>query len=314
MSIREEYTIESIDHFQCREWLLYKHYAKRLPSIEYSFGLFSKNILVGVITFGQPPSPTLKESICGKDFAPICIELNRLVVNDGLGKNTLSHFVSSAIKKLPKPKIIVSFSDKNQGHQGYIYQATNWLYTGLSSNDEILVDKDGNEFHFRKFGHKRKENHMNCKLVKRRVNEKELNRLEIANYLKSHKGGFTAKELDKIFGYKDTASHWFRTDSGFSFPSVDDWHKLKELLSFDSTYDDVMTKFELVPDRKEQIEKLGLKAKKVENKHRYVYFIGSKKEVQKMKQNLKHQCLPYPKGQNSRYDSSYKPTIQTTLF
>ena len=34
---------------------------------------------------------------------------------------------------LPKPMVIVSFADTSMGHHGYIYQATNWLYTGLSA-------------------------------------------------------------------------------------------------------------------------------------------------------------------------------------
>ena len=78
----------------------------------YSFGLFCENILVGVITFGMPPSSTLAESIAGKKYSNLVIELNRLVINDGLAKNSLSYFVSNSIKKLPHNKIIVSFSEK----------------------------------------------------------------------------------------------------------------------------------------------------------------------------------------------------------
>lgn len=33
---------------------------------------------------------------------------------------------------LPKPMVIVSYADSGQNHHGYIYQATNWIYTGLS--------------------------------------------------------------------------------------------------------------------------------------------------------------------------------------
>ena len=34
---------------------------------------------------------------------------------------------------MPKPTIIVSYADTAQKHVGYIYQATNFIYTGLSS-------------------------------------------------------------------------------------------------------------------------------------------------------------------------------------
>jgi hypothetical protein len=34
---------------------------------------------------------------------------------------------------IPKPKVIVSYADSAQGHVGYVYQATNFIYTGLTS-------------------------------------------------------------------------------------------------------------------------------------------------------------------------------------
>ena len=43
MSIKEKYTVKSIAKHLCKEWLLHKHYAKRIPSISYAFGLFDDN-------------------------------------------------------------------------------------------------------------------------------------------------------------------------------------------------------------------------------------------------------------------------------
>jgi len=130
MSIKESYTIKSIDSYECHDWLLNKHYAKRIPPIEYSFGLLKFDLLVGVITFGTPVSNSLRNIFDGKYKI---LELNRLVVNEGLDKNCLSYFVSSSIKMLPKPTVLVSYADTAQNHHGYIYQATNWIYTGLSA-------------------------------------------------------------------------------------------------------------------------------------------------------------------------------------
>jgi len=231
------YTINSIKLTDTADWLLNKHYAKRLCSISHSFGLFDKNkILCGVITFGMPPSSTLGESIFGADYKNIVIELNRLVTNDGMPKNSLSYFVSNSIKLLPNPTIIVSFSDMNQGHNGYIYQATNFIYTGMSTNTTQLIDKDGNEFHFRNIGHYQKNNRINAKLIKRRKNEENIDRVEIAKYLRHYKGELTSKQIDIMTGHKDTAGHWFRTDKGFTFPNVDDWGKLKKILKFNEKY------------------------------------------------------------------------------
>lgn len=129
MSIKLKYSVKPIDSFQCKEWLLYKHYAKRVPPIDYSFGLFD-SAMVGVVTFGTPASSPLRSAF-GNEYK--LIELNRLVINDGLEKNCLSYFVATSLKMLPPPLIVVSYADTEHNHHGYIYQATNFVYTGLSA-------------------------------------------------------------------------------------------------------------------------------------------------------------------------------------
>jgi len=114
-------------------WLLQKHYAKRIPQIMFAFGLYEENHLVGVITYGIPASPSLCMGICGKEYSNKVLELNRICLMDN-NKNQASFLVSNSIKLLPKPTIIVSYADSAQGHVGYVYQATNFLYTGLSAN------------------------------------------------------------------------------------------------------------------------------------------------------------------------------------
>jgi hypothetical protein len=67
-----------------------------------------------------------------KNYSVNTLELTRLVINDGLPANTATYFISHSIRLLEKPICLVSFADPNNGHQGYIYQASNWIYTGLS--------------------------------------------------------------------------------------------------------------------------------------------------------------------------------------
>ena len=53
MSIKDKYKVLPIPKQQTHEWLLKKHYAKRLPmAIEYSYGLYSEH-LQGVCVFGR---------------------------------------------------------------------------------------------------------------------------------------------------------------------------------------------------------------------------------------------------------------------
>ena len=311
-----DYKVDKIQNYQCKDWLLNKHYAKRMCSISYAFGLFDNaNILVGVITFGMPPSSTLAESICGKQYKDYVLELNRLVVNEGLPRNTLSFFVSNAIKMLPSNKIIVSFADANMNHNGYIYQATNFIYTGTSSNTSKLIDKFGKEFHFRNIGHYQKNNRLNVGLVKRRLNEDLIDKKEIANYLRDNKKGYKNTILEKELNIpKTTIEHWFRLDAGFSFPTIEHWIKLKKLLKFDDLHDKKMLSFQMIPDAKEIVDKLELKKVDILPKHRYILFKGSKSFKQKCFKKLKLKIIDYPKGENKRYLNQYKPQVQGRLF
>jgi hypothetical protein len=143
MSIKDKYKVDSIDTYLTKDWLLHKHYAKRIPSISYAFGLYENEILSGVLTIGKPASPNLCDGVCGIDFSKYVYELNRLCVNDGLEKNVLSFFVSSTLKKINVRMILVSYADTMMSHNGYIYQATNWLYTGKTKERTDIGDEDG---------------------------------------------------------------------------------------------------------------------------------------------------------------------------
>jgi hypothetical protein len=114
-------------------WLLEKHYAKRIPQIMFAYGLYVDNQLKGIVTYGIPASPALCMGICGKEYSDKVLELNRLCLADN-NKNESSFLVANSIKLLPKPTIVVSYADTKQGHVGYVYQSTNFIYTGLSAN------------------------------------------------------------------------------------------------------------------------------------------------------------------------------------
>ncbi len=126
-----ERLVTPVSRAECAPFILKIHYAKRWPSVSYRFGLFVKGELVGIVTFGTPPSWTLCAGICGKEYQGNVLELNRLCLSTNR-PNEASFLVGNAMKLLPKEIIVVSFADTRQGHCGFVYQATNFLYTGLS--------------------------------------------------------------------------------------------------------------------------------------------------------------------------------------
>lgn len=210
MSITQKYCVKPIDSDQTYDWLLHKHYAKRIPSISYAFGLFELDILKGVLTIGKPASPSLCDGICGKEFSKYVYELNRLCIEENLEKNVLSFFVSNSLKIIKDDLILVSYADSLWNHSGYIYQATNWIYTGATKERTDIGHEDGTH----------------------------------------------SRHYDKNIDY---SIRKFRS-----------------------------------------------------SKHRYVYFLGRSKKNFRL--NLKYKIEPYPKGENKKYDSSYKPEVQLNLF
>lgn len=112
-------------------WLLRKHYARRLCPISFAFGAYRDDELIGIVTYGTPVSAPLKRGVCGPEWEARVLELNRLCCENT--KNTASYLIGRSLRLLPKPSIVVSYADTEQGHIGYVYQAANFLYTGLSA-------------------------------------------------------------------------------------------------------------------------------------------------------------------------------------
>ncbi len=131
-----------INTFEVEPWLLEKHYAKRMCPISFAFGLYDYEQLVGVVTYGVPASPFLCMGVCGIDNKDKVLELNRLCLNDGV-KNGASFLVSKSLQMLPKPTIVVSYADTAMGHVGYIYQASNFLFTGTTKERTDMAGEDG---------------------------------------------------------------------------------------------------------------------------------------------------------------------------
>lgn len=128
----ENYTVKEVSRKEYEDLLLNVHYAGRYPSISYAYGLYKESILIGVVTYGTPSSSTLRKGIAGEEFISNVLELNRLCLYNNL-KNEASYLVSRSLKLLPKQRIVISFADCSQGHVGYVYQACNFSYHGLSA-------------------------------------------------------------------------------------------------------------------------------------------------------------------------------------
>jgi hypothetical protein len=132
-------------------WIVERHYAHRMPMLQYSHGLFIDNVHSGVLTYGPPARMWNNGAgLFGNALEIPTVELNRLVVADDMPENALSQFVGASLRLLPRPHAVVSYADPNFGHHGYIYQATNWLYTGTAAGLQLFINENtGKEIHSR---------------------------------------------------------------------------------------------------------------------------------------------------------------------
>ncbi|QQM15034.1 acetyltransferase [Bacillus phage Thornton] len=161
-----ELSIKRIEAKWARKYIATFHYSKTFPdSTKFSYGIFHNKELVGVVCYGMG---------CGKNqFTYIdkdiqngqYVELTRVWLHSTLRKNAESYVISRTLKMLPEEiLLVVSFSDSSKGHNGTIYQATNWKYLGRNKGGKILICEDGIEKHSRLIGmYKQRNPHLRDK-------------------------------------------------------------------------------------------------------------------------------------------------------
>ncbi|AIA64359.1 DNA modification protein Mom-like protein [Listeria phage LMTA-94] len=155
----KDYEVKRIETKEAKPFILGLHYAKRMPSVSYAFGIFLDDELLGICTIGKPASHSLCKGVCGEEYAYKVFELNRLCMKEKLEANVLSYFVSKVLKELKKENLIlVSYADSGMNHAGYIYQATNWMYTGITNErtDKYTPENKHSRHYNNEYSHLRK--------------------------------------------------------------------------------------------------------------------------------------------------------------
>jgi hypothetical protein len=123
-----------------------KHYANKWTASTNIYGIYyedgkhsffdgNKYKLIGVALYGNPVGFRVVKSIAEELTDDDVLELKRLWIEDGYGKNIESYVISQTLKMLkkdsPQTKVVISYADRNANHKGIIYRASNWLYQGF---------------------------------------------------------------------------------------------------------------------------------------------------------------------------------------
>lgn len=138
--------------YACEHW----HYSKRMVATiqkPAKIGVWENGLFAGVVVFGCGASSDLGSQYGLKKME--IAELVRIALKDSHA-TPVTRIVSIALriikKSMPGLRLIVSFADSYQNHIGAIYQAGNWIYTGITAGASVYISKDGHEFHARNIG------------------------------------------------------------------------------------------------------------------------------------------------------------------
>lgn len=165
--------IKPINAESARKYIATYHYSKTLPdSTKFIYAGFFGDSIAGVICYGMGAGKNQYTALIPNINNGEYLELTRLWCHDNMPKNTESKLISGSLKMLPKQyKLILSFADPSKGHLGIIYQATNWLYCGMSNGGKALITEDGIVKHVRLLGiykqrHPELKNKTNAEIMK----------------------------------------------------------------------------------------------------------------------------------------------------
>jgi hypothetical protein len=127
----------------CRRW----HYTHTGGSTMWNYGIWDGMTLLGCVSYNLP---TMRA--CGCVFGPDrwreVAHMGRLVCADEAPRNTESRLIAGSLRLLkddkPELRAILTYAAMDAGHVGYVYQATNALYTGLGGYSTYFIDPSGN--------------------------------------------------------------------------------------------------------------------------------------------------------------------------
>ena len=119
----------------CFDW----HYAGRIPGGSVGrYGIWENGLFQGVIMFG-PSANNNAHKPFGVGISEL-LELQRIALHEHLApvSRLISMCVSLLRKDAPQTSILVSYADPAVGHVGYVYQASSWVYLGLTRHERAF--------------------------------------------------------------------------------------------------------------------------------------------------------------------------------
>ena len=149
MSILKTWKVKRVLRKDITSFIETWHYSKSINGCisDYCYALYDDTVMKGAMFFGRMAMANQWKRF--SDKPDNVIELRRLCCIDDTPKNTESYFIGHALKLLKKDwgkGIVVSYADKEYGHTGIIYKATNFKMVGEIKGSRIIM-YNGKRYH-----------------------------------------------------------------------------------------------------------------------------------------------------------------------
>jgi len=131
VDLKIDWATHQAAEYACKHW----HYSKCMPCFgTVKIGVWENRVFIGVVIFSRGANKNIG-SPYNLEQTQVC-ELTRIALKRHITPvSRIIRISLSFLKKTnPKIKLVVSYADKEQGHHGGIYQATNWIYCGEASS------------------------------------------------------------------------------------------------------------------------------------------------------------------------------------
>ena len=146
----KELIVKPINSTAANAFVKKHHYSgKVVANSQLHFGVYLKDRLEGVMSFGPPINKKGTINIVRDTQWSGMIELNRMAFSEKLPRNSESRAMAVAFRLMRKhyPQIewIVSFSDGTQCGDGTIYRAAGFVLTDIRVSDALRVNPQNGE-------------------------------------------------------------------------------------------------------------------------------------------------------------------------
>jgi hypothetical protein len=145
-NLRLDWCSQEAVKYALKRW----YYRDTVPAGKTSrIGIWEDEKFIGVLIFGSGANKNLASSI-GMNHTECC-ELVRVAMDKH--RSPVSRIMGIALrmvhKAYPGLNAIVSYCDPSVGHYGGIYQASNWIYVGMTDKIDYYRDAKGELHHWR---------------------------------------------------------------------------------------------------------------------------------------------------------------------